>query len=504
MASLDQLSDEELVQLYANLQRAFEYRRTHTLEYFIPYPMQQEFFDLGGTKRERLYQAGNQLYGKTTAGAVESAYHLTGLYPKNWVGHRWDRPTRGLAVGESGGWVRDQAQSRLCGLHTTATKPGDVDWGTGFIPKELLLDRTLTHGTQNAFDSISVRHVSGGISYFGFKSYEQGRAKVQGPPLDFVWPDECPPDDIYFELMARIAQTHGIIFTTFTPMKGATGVTARFTDDEGEQALKDRGRVIAGIRDVVGHTPEYIASVIDSYPAHEREARINGEIMMGEGAVFEGVNEEMIKFPAMELSKIPQHWRKIWGMDFGIGHPFAATLLGHDADTDIIYVMHEIRMADVLPQHHVAAIRGIAAMPPVAWPRDGTNREKSNGVELHHFYEERNGQPGLNMRFTHATLAEGGISTNAGVTEILERMRRGKFLVFSTCLKWFQEFRGYHRKNGLIVRVGDDLMSATRQGVMDIRYAQPVPLGPAPAGVFKSQRPRQIAEVDIWTNQPIY
>lgn len=504
MRNLENLTDDELYQVAKGLKKGLEYRRTHQLEFFVPYPKQLEFFNLGKSKRERLYQAGNQFYGKTTAGAVETAYHLTGLYPSWWEGRRWNRPTKGWAVGESGGWVRDQAQSRLCGEHTTASEPASVDWGTGFIPKECLLERTLTHGTQNAFDSISVRHVSGGVSYLGFKSYEQGRTKVQGASLDFVWPDECPPDDIYTELMARIAATNGIIYTTFTAMKGPTAVTARFHDDDTEQARKDRGVVKAGVHDIVGRTPEEIASYIESFPMHERAARVNGEIMLGEGAVFEGINEGMIKYPAIELSKVPMHFHKIWGTDFGIGHPFAATLLLHDPDTDIIYVAAEYKVADALPLHHIAAIRGIAADVPVAWPHDGGDREKSSGVELHEFYRPRNGQPGLNMRNTHATFPHGGYSTGAGVTEILTRMRAGRFFVSETCNKWFEEFRGYHRKNGLIVKLNDDLLSATRQGVMDIRYAKPCPLGPGSSTMFRSQRVTEGPVLDPFTGQPIY
>lgn len=473
------------------------------VEFFKPYKKQQEFFDLGATKPERLFQAGNQLYGKTTAGAVETAYHLTGRYPKNWAGKRWDCPVRGWACGESMGWTRDQAQSRLCGPHTTAFDRNAVDWGTGFIPKECLIDRTLSHGVQNAFDSITVRHITGGDSYLGFKGYEQGRNKFQGASLDFVWPDECPPSDIYSEILARLGATNGIVYTTFTPMLGATAVTDRFWNDDSPQALKDRGVIKVGLSDVEGKTQDEIDREVSKYELHEMQARLNGEIMMGEGAIFEGINEAMLSFPAIELSKVPIWWRKIWGIDFGIGHPFAAVLLGHDPDRDIIFVMHEYKIADSLPQHHIAAMRSVAPEPPVAWPPDGASREKSSGEELYQFYRERKGQPGMRMRNTYATLPQGGYSTSAGITEILTRMRQGKFMVFDTCQKWFHEFRSYHRKNGLIVKINDDLLSATRQGVMDIRYAKEVPLGPMPGGFHPRDRLSRVPDLDPFTNQPI-
>src|ERR1700676_3199347 len=125
--NLENLSDVELLKIASGLKKGLTYRHTHILEFFKPYPKQLEFFEAGATKRERLYQAGNQLYGKTTAGAVETTYHLTGLYPSWWNGRRWDRPVKGWAVGESGGWVRGQAQSRVCGEHATDSEPSAAE-----------------------------------------------------------------------------------------------------------------------------------------------------------------------------------------------------------------------------------------------------------------------------------------------------------------------------------------------------------------------------------------
>ncbi len=45
-----------------------------------PYPKQQEFLDLGGTKTERLLVAGNQI-GESTTGAYEMAIILPAFTP---------------------------------------------------------------------------------------------------------------------------------------------------------------------------------------------------------------------------------------------------------------------------------------------------------------------------------------------------------------------------------------------------------------------------------------
>jgi hypothetical protein len=36
---------------------------------------------------------------------------------------------------------------------------------------------------------------------------------------------------------------------------------------------------------------------------------------------------------------------------------------------------------------------------------------------------------------------------------------------------WWEEFRLYHRKDGKVVKQGDDLMAATRYAIMSLRYA---------------------------------
>jgi len=58
------------------------------LETYRPYPKQKEFH--GIYARERLLAAGNQL-GKTIAGSMEMAMHLTGLYPDWWEGRRFSK-----------------------------------------------------------------------------------------------------------------------------------------------------------------------------------------------------------------------------------------------------------------------------------------------------------------------------------------------------------------------------------------------------------------------------
>ena len=69
-----------------------------------------------------------------------------------------------------------------------------------------------------------------------------------------------------------------------------------------------------------------------------------------------------------------------------------------------------------------------------------------------------------------ATFEDGTNGVEAGVMDMLDRMQSGRWKVFSHLVDWFEEFRLYHRKDGLIVKLQDDLMSASRYGLMMKRF----------------------------------
>ena len=56
--------------------------------------------------------------------------------------------------------------------------------------------------------------------------------------------------------------------------------------------------------------------------------------------------------------------------------------------------------------------------------------------------------------------------------EVLSRMRDGRFRVAAHLQMWWDEMRGYHRKDGIVVKINDDLMSATFKAIMALRFAK--------------------------------
>jgi phage terminase large subunit-like protein len=190
------------------------------------YPKHIQFFAAGKEHRERAAICGNRV-GKTYGmGGYETALHLTGLYPEWWPGRRFVKPLDCWAGGDTGETTRDIIQKTLTGVGGER-EGGEL--GTGLIPGDKIVgEPSRRMGIANAYDTIAVRHTSGGISTLGFKSYDQGRKKWQGTNKDLVWYDEEPPIEIYTEGLTRTMTTDGLILCTFTPLEGLTDVSLMF------------------------------------------------------------------------------------------------------------------------------------------------------------------------------------------------------------------------------------------------------------------------------------
>ena len=422
------------------------------LELYEPYEKQATFHALGAEKRERLLMAGNQL-GKTYSAAAECAMHLTGRYPQWWQGRRWKRAVAGWAAGVTGEVTRDTVQRLLMG------RPGQH--GTGMIPKRAILETSAARGIADALDTVIVQHEGGGKSTLTFKSYEKGREKFQGETLDFGWLDEEPPEDVYMETLTRTNASGGMIFMTFTPLQGMSTIVRRFYP---RPDTSDRAIVQMTIEDALHIPADRREAIINSYPAHEKEARTKGIPMLGSGRIFP-VPESAITVDAFT---VPSHWKKIAGIDFGWDHPTAAVKMALDPDTDTLYVTHTYRQRQATTLQHAAALKGWGDVP-FAWPHDGLSvGDRQSGDTLAELYRKQ----GLDLLWERATFGDGGSGVEAGVAIMLDRFETGRMKVFSHLADWFEEYRLYHRDEGKIVKEYDDLMSATRYAMMMMRYAR--------------------------------
>lgn len=193
------------------------------------YGKHTEFFRAGQQFTERLFQAGNRV-GKTITGAFEVTAHTTGLYKDWWEGRRFAHPTHGWAAGDTNETTRDIIQKELFGGVTWEDGRKTFD-GTGMIPKELIGPCSWKRGVDDLADVVKVKHVSGGWSTIGLKSYEQGRKIFQGTAKHWIWFDEEPPSDVYGEALIRLMTTKGLMLITFTPLSGISEVVLSFMPD---------------------------------------------------------------------------------------------------------------------------------------------------------------------------------------------------------------------------------------------------------------------------------
>lgn len=242
--------------------------------------------------------------------------------------------------------------------------------------------------------------------------------------------------------------------------------------DEGVTLL-----IQAGWDDAPHLTEKDKADLLSIFPEHEHEARSKGIPYAGSGLIFPIKESDIL----IEPFDIPKHWPRITGMDFGWDHPTAAVNIAWDRDADVIYLVDEYGGSRKTAVEHAPHIRDLCYFAPIAWPHDGLQHDKGAGKQLKVQYQDE----GLNMLDEMATWEDGSNSVEAGLMFMLSMMQKGKFKVFNHCAKWIEERRMYHRENGKIVKRKDDFISASRYGIMMLRFAVTEPLNKA-----KSERRR--------------
>jgi hypothetical protein len=225
-----------------------------------------------------------------------------------------------------------------------------------------------------------------------------------------------------------------------------------------------RAIITASIDDADHFTPEQRAEIIESYPAHEREARTRGVPSLGSGKVFL-LDETKLLVDSFDC---PSHWIKLGGVDFGWTHYAAFCELWWDRDLDCVYLVRSIRLKEQTPLQHVEVVRNWRLR--WAWPADGRQQTLAGaGIPLMRQYADA----GLDMMFEAACFDDGGRSVEAGVLEMADRMRGGRWKVFKGQNDgWMQEVATYHRKDGLLIKEHDDAISASRYALMMRRFGQ--------------------------------
>ena len=461
---MDALVNESLGHILELAEERRRRDRHRTMQFYTPYRWQSAFHSASAENSQCLLIAGNRV-GKTFCGSFEAAYHLTGVYPEWWRGRRFTRPVRMWAAGTTNEKTRDILQAALLG------DPKDVSaFGTAAVPLENIVQTTRKPGIPNALSAVAIRHASGDNSVLAFKAYEMGQEAFMGESLDVIWLDEAPPEEIYSQCLVRVLDRKGYVYMTFTAERGAAKLAYRFLNSP------EKGQcIINATWNDAPHLDETTrAQILQAIPESERTMRMTGLPSLGSGNVFP-IPESQLRCKPFEL---PSYMPRIGGMDFGYDHPTAVVELAWDRDTDTIYLVSCYRERSKVIGHFAKEIREKFGKLRIAWPHDGMRHDPGSGEGLADQYR-RLGLMMLPHHFTNPPTAgqnpdQGGNAVEPGIQAMLQYMSAGRFKVFDIPENevWFQEYRMYHREDGLIVKYMDDLMSATRYAFQSRRFAR--------------------------------
>lgn len=432
-------------------------KRKRSIDWFEPYGWQNEFIASTLTCKQLTLLAANRV-GKTQCACAMLSYHLTGNYPENYSGYKFDSPINALASGITGDQIRDVLQEKLVGDIELKT---NEFMGGGLIPTENIGNHMMSTGTKGLLKEVRIKHKKG-WSKLMFRSYEQGPAIIRGQSLDWILIDEEPQYkamEFYGECLARTATANkgrgGFVCLTFTPENGITELVDLLLN------RKKEGQYVATVGwDRAPHLDEKTKEqLLAAIPHYMLSAKTQGIPNFGETQVFKVTEEEIICNPF----PIPAHYRIICGVDFGIAHPFAAVFIAHNVDTDVLYVYDCYKAKDKVPAQHSHVINSKMPQVRIIYPHDANNRDKGSGETLRSYYVSA----GANMHRMFEN-TDGTNHVEPGIMELQTRMDDGRLKVFNTCVDWLEEFRRYHRnpRNGRIVKEHDDLMDATRYGAI--------------------------------------
>lgn len=327
--------DAAIKKHWAVIREAQRYNKYFKLDFFEPYEYQRRWFESGSFATLRYLSAANQI-GKTYGGAVEMAYHLTGLYPDWWEGRRFKVADKEVcwAMGVSLESTRKVLQNYLLG---TDNAKKDKEIGTGLIPREMIRMESMVRDGE-LVKSISIENINGGYCELYFYASTQSTDTLHGQKVLYIWLDEQPANELELSSIfaARTINTGGIVTITATPEKGATDLWRQCKEDNSRHVYFQS----ATWADAPHLTPEIKARILAAIPYHERDMRSKGIPVNGVGMIYPFAQDAITVMPFT----IPDHWKVIAGLDFGysgIADPSVIMCVAYDPDNDMRYVFQE-------------------------------------------------------------------------------------------------------------------------------------------------------------------
>jgi phage terminase large subunit-like protein len=159
---------------------------------------------------------GGNRSGKTVYGAVRTALFCMGANAEPFV-QDWCEEDQKMwydFYGQFKDPVEMWAGTVNWDIHRDITQPELLKW----IPQEVLGKSDIVYRRKGVIDYILFPWKT----KLGFKSYDSGREAFQGKSLLYLWLDEEPEPDIWYESKMRLMDQKGYATLTMTPLKGLT------------------------------------------------------------------------------------------------------------------------------------------------------------------------------------------------------------------------------------------------------------------------------------------
>ncbi len=400
-------------------------------------------------KKNRWVFGGNRT-GKTECGAVEAVWLARGIHP-----YRENKQTSGWVVSVTTQVQRDVAQQKIL----------------KYLKKEWIFDIIMLSGSKESaefgiIDKILVKNIFGSISTIGFKSLEQGREKFQGASLNYVWFDEEPTKDIYYECKMRVLDTCGEIFGTMTPLKGKTWVYNEIYLNENNDDEVWHEHI--SWQDNPYLNEEEVKKLTKNTASDELESRCFGNFIKNAGLVYNNFDESV---NVVEPFEIPPDWQDNICIDPGFTNPFSCHFYVRNPDGDI-FVIAEHYEKEKPVEYHAKCILEMAKN--LNWSKnfDGTISCLIDNAAL---------QKNLNSnKSVLEQLKEFGIVANPKVNKnIYEGIRavknyikdgngKSKLFIFKNCVNMIREIKGYAWGGEKPLKENDHSLDELRYYIMNI------------------------------------
>lgn len=325
-----------------------------------------------------------------------------------------------------------------------------------------------------------------------FKSVDQGERAFQGSAVVRIRFDEEPDNPrVVAECKMRIVDRRGHLAFTMTPLKGWTALLKEYL----RRPRKDVSQGwLSGMDNP--HVPmDVLLDLVNSFGAHERDARLHGAIVALEGRVFTALSRHLHMVPAFDP---PPEWPRMAAVDFGTRNPTGVVWGALDEADDVLHLYREHYQAERTQTWHVQRFRRLSGQVDDEGAQLYLHRDPQPGrlttTDVEQALLDEYGVPqeagegfwwvvaDPEDRGARLTWAQGGVVTvpavkavREGINAVAQRLQpdaegRPHLVVHDSCPHWWDEAEGYVWDTGRSkgdaadkpLKQADHLLDATR------------------------------------------